>query len=361
MNWNPAEPVDLPNATSGQVARTPRRAGAQAGRGRGERSATVRGADLARSSSLVGTDFQILTPDATENGAALSGHYVLAKLRPGLTLHATDTVELHDLTTELVQQSGLTCSLVLEGEIDFELGGHHFHCAAQTSDHAGSNGYVILRSSPQRFVRRSRQGTHVRKVNVTVSLDWLGAQSGELGRLLPAIRGTDLSHAIWSPSPHAIALAEQILNPPGLDGFLGRLYLECRATEILLEALRSLTGLGHGAAAGVRPRDRRRVQAACDFLEEHLSTPISIADVAREVGASVSTLQRLFHATRGMSVGNYVRERRLLKARFSLETDEISIAEAAAIAGYHSPANFATAFRRRFGLAPSELRALHHE
>lgn len=347
-------PLDIENTATGPTRRRP---GGQPARGGARHAVTVRGADLARSSSIVGTGFQVLTPDAAEDGAALSGHYVLAALRPGLTLHATDAVELHDLTTELVQQPGLTCSLVLEGEVDFELGGHHFHCSARTGDRSEPGGYVVMRPSPQRFVRRSRCGTHVRKVNVTVSLEWLGARADELGMLLPPIRGTELSHAPWSPSPHAIALAEQILNPPGLDGFLGQLYLECRATEILLEALRSLTGIVHDSAASVRPRDRRRVQAACDFLEDHLSRPVALTDVAREVGASVSTLQRLFHATHGMSVGHYVRERRLLKARFSLETEEISVSEAAAMAGYLSPANFATAFRRRFGLAPSELRA----
>jgi AraC-like DNA-binding protein len=316
----------------------------------------VRGSDLARASVAAGTGFAILTPAADREDGALSGTYLLSNLRPGLTLHASDTVELHDLTTEIVQQPGLTCSLMLEGEVDFELGGHHFSLGQTRTTQPVPSGQLIFRRTPQRFVRRSRRGTHVRKVNVTVTLDWLAAQAEDLTALLDPIAGTDLAHAVWKPSPHAVALAEQILHPPGLDGFLGRLYLECRATAILLEALRSLTETGHDTPLAVPPRDRRRVQAACDYIEAHLSEPIVLQGLAREVGASVSTLQRLFHAIYGTSVYEYLRERRLLKARFSLEIGEASISEAAGIAGYSSPANFATAFRRRFGTTPSELR-----
>ena len=194
-------------------------------------------------------------------------------------------------------------------------------------------------------MRRSRRGVHIRKVCVTASVDWLETSEAELSGLLDRVADTDLAHAIWTPSPHAVALAEQILSPPGLDGFLGRRYLECRATSILLEALTSL-----------RPRDRRRVQAACDYLEAHLSDPVSLPGLAREVGASVSTLQRLFQSVYGTSVIGYLRERRLLRARFALEIGDASVAQAAAIAGYTSAANFATAFKRRFGKTPSELR-----
>ena len=57
-----------------------------------------------------------------------------------------------------------------------------------------------------------------------------------------------------------------------------------------------------------------------------------------------------------MPVMEYMRARRLEKARLALERGEVGISGAAALAGYRSEANFATAIRRRYGLTPSDLR-----
>ncbi|MEW5421003.1 helix-turn-helix transcriptional regulator [Amorphus sp. 3PC139-8] len=320
------------------------------------RNSVLSGRELSQAASHGSPDYAILSPNVGPNDDALAGRYLLSDLRPGLTLHATDTVELHDLTTQVTQEPGLTCHLILEGEVDFQLDGHLFSLTGTGGPRPAPQGQLIFQPEPADFVRRSRRDTHIRKVCVTATVDWLETSDAELSALLDRVADTGLAHAIWTPSAHAVALAEQILNPPGLDGFLGRLYLECRATSLLLEALKSLTEAGHETPAALRPRDRRRVQSACDYLEAHLSDPISLPALARQVGASVSTLQRLFQSVYGMSVFGYLRERRLLKARFALEIGEANVAQAATLAGYTSPANFATAFKRRFGTTPSEMR-----
>jgi AraC-like DNA-binding protein len=57
-----------------------------------------------------------------------------------------------------------------------------------------------------------------------------------------------------------------------------------------------------------------------------------------------------------MGVFEHLRCLRLERARLALERGEVAIAEAAFLAGYASPANFATAFKRRFGLTPTDVR-----
>ncbi|WP_246767099.1 helix-turn-helix domain-containing protein, partial [Bordetella pertussis] len=52
-----------------------------------------------------------------------------------------------------------------------------------------------------------------------------------------------------------------------------------------------------------------------------------------------------------------LRGARLTRARLGLERDGLSVAQAACLAGYTSAANFATAFRRAFGVTPGQLRA----
>ena len=58
-----------------------------------------------------------------------------------------------------------------------------------------------------------------------------------------------------------------------------------------------------------------------------------------------------------MTVFEYQRGRRLQLAREALEREGASVNEAAWRAGYNSPANFATAFKRHFGITPRQVRA----
>ncbi|MNW09377.1 DNA-binding transcriptional regulator GadX [compost metagenome] len=58
----------------------------------------------------------------------------------------------------------------------------------------------------------------------------------------------------------------------------------------------------------------------------------------------------------GTTVFDFVRESRLQRARQALERDGFSVAQAALVAGYNSAANFATAYRKRFGMPPKLAR-----
>ncbi|UOM35634.1 AraC family transcriptional regulator [Acuticoccus sp. I52.16.1] len=304
---------------------------------------------IADASVVVGSEFRI-GPDAARAGSALMGRYSLAELRPGLVVHTSDAVELHDLTSEITQRPGLTCSIVLKGAVDFLLDDRPFALRSGPDD--TPHGQLIYRAEPVRFVRHARRGMHLCKVNITVSPEWLAGCPGS-GNLLPDCLDHHLAEASWTPSAHAVQLAHQLLNPPSVDGLVGRLYMESRATSLLLEAFARLADVT--PRPSVPDRDRRRVEDACRLLAGQAPDGVRLEDVARSVGASVSTLQRLFHAVHGTSIYGVVRERRLVEARLALEGGGVTITQAAERAGYKSAANFATAFKRQFGVTPSDV------
>jgi AraC-like DNA-binding protein len=72
---------------------------------------------------------------------------------------------------------------------------------------------------------------------------------------------------------------------------------------------------------------------------------------------NANTLQRQFRAVFGTTVFDYLRECRLLRARRALEHGGVTVGQAALAAGYTSAANFATAYRRRFGHVPKLARS----
>jgi AraC-like DNA-binding protein len=102
-------------------------------------------------------------------------------------------------------------------------------------------------------------------------------------------------------------------------------------------------------------RERARLRIVQEYLmQEH--EEITLEAVARHAGMSESAIQRLFRAAHGMSVFEYARAQRLEQARQQLEQCKVSVTEAAFMAGYSSPANFATAFKRQYGVSPREVR-----
>lgn len=98
------------------------------------------------------------------------------------------------------------------------------------------------------------------------------------------------------------------------------------------------------------------LQKAIDYMEEHLLEPISIEDIAEQANVSPYHFQRTFMILTDVSVGEYLRRRRLTLAARELSTTEIKIIDLAFKYGYDSPEAFTKAFRKQHGIAPSEVR-----
>jgi AraC-like DNA-binding protein len=101
------------------------------------------------------------------------------------------------------------------------------------------------------------------------------------------------------------------------------------------------------------------LKRAVAFIEQNLARRIALAEVARNVGISTRTLQNLHKAHHGVSAGEFIRERRMQKAKQMLVQGQAPISQIADLVGYSSPANFSRDFRKRFGHAPSTVRGTH--
>jgi len=100
-----------------------------------------------------------------------------------------------------------------------------------------------------------------------------------------------------------------------------------------------------------RPQDPRAARAA-----DLAAARVSLAHIARDAGASVRTLQRLFLDETGMSFAQWRTQQRLLAATAAL-AGGANVARAAESAGYESVSAFVAAFRRQFGNTPGKWAA----
>ncbi|WP_082469148.1 AraC family transcriptional regulator [Sciscionella sediminilitoris] len=99
-----------------------------------------------------------------------------------------------------------------------------------------------------------------------------------------------------------------------------------------------------------RPRTVKRVMDAVDAAPEK---PWSLADMARLAEVSGRRLQQGFREHLGMTPSRYVRAVRLDRAHDDLVAAASSVAEAANRWGFVNLGRFASAYRERFGEAPS--------
>ena len=95
------------------------------------------------------------------------------------------------------------------------------------------------------------------------------------------------------------------------------------------------------------------------WIEDHLSDPdLSLEKIAKNNGISLRHLHYLFRLT-DMSAAEWVWDRRLQRCYDLLtrsELNNLSVTEVAYRLGFNSSSHFSTAFRRKFGLRPSDVR-----
>ncbi|WP_249384123.1 AraC family transcriptional regulator [Chitinivorax sp. B] len=304
---------------------------------------------------------------------ALAAHICRTfELRPGLRVHLDDG---HDEVDALAQGwciPGLYLVVLLEGRLDLAYGQQRIQLAASTADVAQPDlpqAFLLYMKTPVRFSRRLHIGRYARQLSLCLSEQWLQSlcQTGT-GDLPPPLAGLCARHlalTFWTPTVRARALAEQILRPPAASPILQALYLESRALDMLADVLRSLPGyvdesatpsLTACTAAGLDARAYRRMAVLRELLVSEEALHLSMDEIAQRMSMHTTTMQRHFRAIYGSTIGDFVRENCLQRARLALEGDAISIKQVAAMAGYSSAANFATAYKRRFGLTPKQAR-----
>src|SRR2546423_11148661 len=108
--------------------------------------------------------------------------------------------------------------------------------------------------------------------------------------------------------------------------------------------------------ATIRPR-RSLFEEAVMIVEAEYGSDISLDDVARRVASSRRQLQRSYAEIGRTTFREHLTKVRMQRAADLLGTRRLTVREVAQRVGYRQPAQFAKAFRRHQGLAPSAFRS----
>ncbi|MDQ0088787.1 AraC-like DNA-binding protein [Paenibacillus anaericanus] len=101
--------------------------------------------------------------------------------------------------------------------------------------------------------------------------------------------------------------------------------------------------------------DRDNVRKARDIILLRMANPPSLIELSRLSGINEYKLKIGFKEEFGTSVFAYLRNKRLEKAWEMLHSGSSSVSQTATIVGFNNFSHFAEAFRKQYGINPSEL------
>lgn len=221
-------------------------------------------------------------------------------------------------------------SLILEGEQRESVGPHHYDCTTHSAMLKGAD------------------VEHVNTIGPRVTRGLFVELTAEAESALADAAGARLGAACFSDGA-----TSHLVRRIGQELRLGRPGASLMVEGLLFELLGTLAR--KPGLEPARPGDPR-LRRAIEYLEANYRRRLTVAEVAGQAGTHPSYLAELFRARYGVSVGEWVRNRRLEFVRNALRDPATPISCIAFQAGFADHSHLTRLFRARFGLTPAEYR-----
>ncbi|MCR5684245.1 MAG: AraC family transcriptional regulator [Lachnospiraceae bacterium] len=164
-------------------------------------------------------------------------------------------------------------------------------------------------------------------------------------------------YAIKADSCICFAANEMLKNIFAEMIMLPEEYSEYHRKLLAVRVILGLLNIKNGKSSGYSyfsGDSSNKVHAARKILGENLVSDISIEELADKVELNRTTLQRVFKQMYGVTIFEYRTQVRMQEAKNLLIENELSITEIAGICGYSNASKFSAAFKKLFGVTPTE-------
>lgn len=102
---------------------------------------------------------------------------------------------------------------------------------------------------------------------------------------------------------------------------------------------------------------KKTLVSECEkFIEENYANGITVTDIAKHVGTSISYLSRIFKKATGENIINTLNKKRIEKAKEYLKDKDMKIYEIADALGFENATYFSYFFKKYTGLSPKDYK-----
>lgn len=95
------------------------------------------------------------------------------------------------------------------------------------------------------------------------------------------------------------------------------------------------------------------VDRACQYIDHHINEKFDLQTMCNKLKISSSYLSKLFRQEKNMSIGDYIRRRKIEIAQMLLRTTDRSLGEIAMLLSFNSQSHFGRVFLKETGMTPA--------
>ncbi len=186
---------------------------------------------------------------------------------------------------------------------------------------------------------------------------WIGFQCTKSDDFFDLIGMSSHAHiGVCSFSEKVIGLLEGFVRSSFADSRNAGAARELRMTSLIYEVAAL-----HSEAGAKREQvglTEQYLNLAKSYISHNMSSPgVTVQDVAAEACISYKYLYKIFMDRLGVSPKEYLIRVRMNAARQLVESTSLPVSEIAEAVGYADPAYFTNAFRKEWGMSPTDFRA----
>ncbi|GGA08350.1 AraC family transcriptional regulator [Paenibacillus marchantiophytorum] len=284
-----------------------------------------------------------------------AGTVIRTKLRPGIELIVADCRFYQSQTLRFQSDVPMIeLSFWLNGASEINLSGHHLHIQNNQCQLA------FIRNLEAEMCYDAKEPMLACEIRIAESVfrELVDAFGGDVNLDMNKLLGSQAVRIFQQAIPPAEEqLVRQMLTCPVAPP-LRKMYLEGKALELLAIYMQRLLfdvdSSTPGRGRGLRRTDLDKIREAANILACRMEQPPSLLELSRLTGISDFKLKAGFKELFGTTVFGYLRNKRMERAVFLLETERTNVYEAAIAVGYSNPGHFAALFRETYGINPGQ-------
>ncbi|PVH26944.1 helix-turn-helix transcriptional regulator [Sphingobacterium corticibacter] len=143
------------------------------------------------------------------------------------------------------------------------------------------------------------------------------------------------------------------------SGVFKRMFLEAKVIELLLLQLEQFSD-DRFARLSLKKNDIEKIYAVREFIVQNLDSNCSLIDLAHQAGTNDFVLKKGFKELFGTTVFGFWNDKKMEQAKKLLTEQDFNVGEVSTIIGYKNQRHFSTAFKKKFGVLPNEMKKTYY-